>query len=796
MTMKAANRSGKILKKLLIGVGACLILLVISACLFLHFYFSRTFSYQLTGVLIRGSEAIQAKPAGGDWRPLRSGQRLTKGMRIETPESRQSFMSFDGLRLLADGASEIEIMGARRLSVVDGNVTVAVAEMDDPLRVSVGTSVLTAGRSVFNVSVNEDSSTVTCISGNIELNTQSGAEHNLAFAHQAILRGDTVHFAAVEPHNPFAVAKASTLERIRERFDKMISTYVSRAAAQAEKASATLLNDPRSSHAAGAGWQFTSFTRGDFLNLAQAMPADVAANYYEKLFAPSNRTISIGKQKAVPLTPYYAASCPVWSHDGSMIAFIEASTVSWPARVRVVRLDDPNNPWDISQEYDTVLPFFPITWAPDNRHVLFMVADHMDFNKWGWNWWWSGPYHIKIAPIDPVEGPIREFDSPFHDIPMFLPLPVGKTLSPWILKLPWGDAMLCANWGNLAYIPIEQDGQSVPTAPGLFLTNFNPREFFVMGGGWSYSGSMVLFTAAEDLDFDHLNTYILYDVEDILDGFAEPPRSPKDPRLKKVAPSRNPQLPSNFSFDESLAFFAEDVNGAWKAINPTYMYECDFDMFYADARPDQPSRYTQIHLPGNQLFLRLSPEGNRLVYTQYQDPVYELRIVSFDIEADMDMDLGGVLIDNSGTNLIVPPGTLQENFKVKISTPLSVGEEAELEEGEQQVVALRLLDAEGVEKPKFIEPMTLTIRYTDEEVTGLDEGMLEIYYYDESNPEHPVWVPLGGTVDPDHNEITVEIKHFSKFSIGSKFLQKNLTTDPPSADAVSAPSASEGENKS
>jgi len=73
-----------------------------------------------------------------------------------------------------------------------------------------------------------------------------------------------------------------------------------------------------------------------------------------------------------------------------------------------------------------------------------------------------------------------------------------------------------------------------------------------------------------------------------------------------------------------------------------------------------------------------------------------------------------------------------------------------------------------IENPKFIEPMTLTIRYTDEEVAGLDEGMLEVYYYNESDSANPVWVALGGTVDPEHNEITVEIRHFSKFSVGAK----------------------------
>jgi hypothetical protein len=168
------------------------------------------------------------------------------------------------------------------------------------------------------------------------------------------------------------------------------------------------------------------------------------------------------------------------------------------------------------------------------------------------------------------------------------------------------------------------------------------------------------------------------------------------------------------------------------------------------------------------MFLRLSPEGNRLLYAEYWGREYELKVVSFDIVADMDTTLGGVLIDNSGTNLIVPPGAMEENFKVKISTPFSIPEEAEAPIGESRLFAMRMLDARGLEGRKFIEPMTLTIRYTEEEVAGLDEGMLEIYYYDESDTGKPVWVPLGATVDPEHNEITVEIQHFSKFSVGAK----------------------------
>ncbi len=157
MNMKAANCSGKILKKLLVGLGAVSILLVLSASLFLHFYFQKTFSYQLTGVVIRCSETIQAKPAGGKWQPLRAGHRLTSGMKIQMPESRRSFVSFDGLRLLADGESQIEITGARSFSLLSGSLAVMAAHRDQPLGVSANATVLTTKESIFNVSAKDDS---------------------------------------------------------------------------------------------------------------------------------------------------------------------------------------------------------------------------------------------------------------------------------------------------------------------------------------------------------------------------------------------------------------------------------------------------------------------------------------------------------------------------------------------------------------------------------------------------------------------------------------------------------------
>jgi hypothetical protein len=771
---KRVERS--LLKRALIIAAACLAVVLLTGYISGRIYFRKTFSYQLSSMVIRCSDGIERKSPDGKWEKLRVGDRLRNGTVLRTPAGAQSFISFDGIRLLTEGEARIEAEGVRRLSLKEGALFVATAERKKPASITSAKVVVQSSGGVFGIDRSTDATTIAVAAGHVKLTSPDGKTHKLAENQVATLRDRTSAFelASAKVLDPFARNRETVIERIKQRFARVISSYMPN-----YQFTRRMMNRLDGSAILGMWtrpngmFQFASHTSAAPLRYAQADMRAIS-EYYESLFVPSNRSISIGKEKAVPLDPGTGASFPRWSSDGSMIAFIQTHPMALTGIARVVRVDDLDNPWDISQEWsNSVRSMFPLTWAPDDQHVLFQVET-------GQMWDDHGPtdnVKIKIAPIDPGEGPLVDFDSPFHDIPLPLPLPVGKTISPGIAKLPYGDAMVCSNWGNLAFIPVESDGQAVPAVPGLFLTNFNPREMFVMGGGLSPSGSYADFTGVADLNFSQMGAYILYEVEDIIDGFTQPPRSLNDPRIKRIAPSTNMQFTGGFSFDESLVFFHEDVNHAFNAFYPTYIYPCDFDVFYANALSGEPGKPTQIHLPGNQMFMQPSPEGNRLAYSNLDGDSLELRVVSFDIEADIDADLGGVLIDNSGTNLIVPPGAFERNLKVKISTPFSIGEEAEMPEGESRFFAMRLLDAQGLEKPKFIEPMTLTIRYTDDEVAGLDEGMLEIYYYDDTDAANPKWIPLGGTVDPEHNEIAVEIRHFSKFSVGEKRIRNTNGTN-------------------
>ncbi|MBI5117747.1 hypothetical protein HZA56_14835 [Candidatus Poribacteria bacterium] len=773
---KSRRRRRPLFRRLVGGAAACAAAMLLAVYFFGYFYFQKTFSFQLSETVLRCSAGIERKHPGGQWERLRVGDRMTRGTAIRTPAGIRSFMSFDGIRLLSEGEAQFEAQGLRGLLLKEGALFVATAEREMPATINSAEVVVQSSGDGFRIARSEEATTIAVASGGVSLAASDGRTHDLARDQAVTIRGKVSAFkpASAEVSDPFARYREAVIDRIKQRFTRVLSRY----------APDYQLTRRRMDRSGPAGvldmWtrpeemlQFASYAPVASRQHAQA-DTRALGEYYESLFVPSNRSILIGKEKLIPLERGNAPSYPIWSHDGSMIAYVEYSYKEWPAAVRVARLDDLDHPWVISQEDEAVLPFFPVAWSPDDQHVFFMVASGIEeTGRVGW-WNWLGPFKIKIASINPSEGPIRDFKSPFHDIefPIKLQVPLGKTIAPHTLKLPWGDALLCVNWGNIAYVPLEQDGQSVENAPGLFLTDFNQYKCFVGAAVWAPSGSKIAFAAIENLNLDSVNVYILYGVEDILDGFTPPPRSVHDPRIKRVAPIENDQLPSGFSFDESLVFFQEDVNNVWTAFYPMSYGLCDFDLFYANAMTGEPGMPTQIHLPDSQVGMKPSPEGNRIAYCNYEIGSgihnYELRVVSFDIEAEMDADLGGVLIDNSGTTLIVPPGALGKNFKVKISTPFSITDEAEILKGESRFFAMRLLDAQGLEKPRFIEPMTLTIRYTDDEVGGLDEGMLEIYYYDDSDPGHPVWTPLGGTVDPEHNEITVEIRHFSKFSVGKK----------------------------
>lgn len=68
--------------------------------------------------------------------------------------------------------------------------------------------------------------------------------------------------------------------------------------------------------------------------------------------------------------------------------------------------------------------------------------------------------------------------------------------------------------------------------------------------------------------------------------------------------------------------------------------------------------------------------------------------------------------------------------------------------------------ANGEAVATFSIEVTLTFTYTDSQIVGLNEDVLKIYYWDDSQ-----WLNLASTVDKVNNTITVTTDHFTYFAI-------------------------------
>jgi hypothetical protein len=72
----------------------------------------------------------------------------------------------------------------------------------------------------------------------------------------------------------------------------------------------------------------------------------------------------------------------------------------------------------------------------------------------------------------------------------------------------------------------------------------------------------------------------------------------------------------------------------------------------------------------------------------------------------------------------------------------------------------------GPDGSTFGAPMSMTLYYTDAEVSGIAEHSLSAFYY---SPGSGIWVPVSGcAVDPAENAVTFQTTHFSMYGLGGQ----------------------------
>lgn len=110
----------------------------------------------------------------------------------------------------------------------------------------------------------------------------------------------------------------------------------------------------------------------------------------------------------------------------------------------------------------------------------------------------------------------------------------------------------------------------------------------------------------------------------------------------------------------------------------------------------------------------------------------------------------------------MPAGALSQNANVTIS-PTSV---YTAPTGNNKVAGSWAYDFKaevgGTAVKTFNKDLTMSFKYTADDIKGLSEGSLAVYYWDAATSK---WVKVGGTVDTVKKIITAKVNHFTLFAV-------------------------------
>lgn len=165
--------------------------------------------------------------------------------------------------------------------------------------------------------------------------------------------------------------------------------------------------------------------------------------------------------------------------------------------------------------------------------------------------------------------------------------------------------------------------------------------------------------------------------------------------------------------------------------------------------------------------------GTKTVYVKFRssaggessavNDTIELVAVIEPTTGDVTADSGGsVSLSDNKASVDVPAGAVSGTGTISITPTSSYTAPT----GDKTVVGNRVYDFSikvGEEEvTTFLDFITLTFTYTDEEIAGLDESTLGIYIWNETTQS---WDSFGGAVDTENNTVTRKTANFSTFAL-------------------------------
>lgn len=461
-----------------------------------------------------------------------------------------------------------------------------------------------------------------------------------------------------------------------------------------------------------------------------------------------------------------------FSNDSQKVAFYalsfqDESQISVETSVFIVDVGDPSSWTRLTGSIDSS-PNAPISWFPDNEHILFsdtrvnilsgdsvqayaispiVVFDDASVTKKNGNNYAITYYGREILYTPILDDGMRDIFREIRTITRFQ----GALNPDWPAVSLDGKSIVFADYqggGNLQSQIADRSGiygiknvdsiYSSPVIPGTIVSENAPT-----GPG-------------------HQNLISIRDLHDGVENF-----------------SHVPLLSSN----GEVVFFAEDWNN--KFTDSDFFGSLalsDFDVMLSEWTKSSDSNTTDIRFakPGNQFLSSVSPGGVRMLLITGSGINLHLTVTTLETTGDLngeivepnvfDVDQNQRIVDPSGTEIWISHGTIvtfpdQSIGEISISTPISPVEDPQLPPGVDGIAMVRDLGPSGT---TFDPPIEVVLRYTDAEVAGLVEESLRVFIFNDSTGVFDIEVTDIIARDLVNNTITIRVSHFSRFAIGGQ----------------------------
>ncbi|MAF13386.1 MAG: hypothetical protein CMI53_00630 [Parcubacteria group bacterium] len=469
---------------------------------------------------------------------------------------------------------------------------------------------------------------------------------------------------------------------------------------------------------------------------------------------------------------------PSWDPTGQTLAWLQQeSSGAWVFELWISDLTNPGNEVRFVQATEEIRNS-PIAWSPNSQFILYTTKALQT------NPLLDRPSIGRASAITPDtfdNGFIRPDDFGFandcYDVrdPSIVLTSSGYKLIVSIIS--WCDGPVYSE----GIFAMDINDSAVPNLASV-VKILNTSNLFV-NSVLSPDGDTLLVEQPWTPTSRRL--FAIEGIADVLSGSTQPITGiGANPLVHLLNPedtyATNPQA----SQDGSLIFYTVDITGTFDESDPGTYASSDHDIAVVkreDAIVDIPNpRF--LNSDGHQKALHSADGGTRFAFVDVNFTTgVSLNLGTLNISTTIFVDQSGVsaeeiiLEDGSGLRLVLPAGTTIGGIAIPgdglititVYTPITPFQELALADL-AGVKLTRLFGPNGITiTPPQGSTATLTVRYTDAEILGLDESNLNIVEYGNGPPLTLTVVSR----DLVNNTLTVEITGFSKFALADGFIR-------------------------